>query len=130
MRNFLFKLTSIDNKWFFSELPFPLKFLSFFIRGDLIILFPLVILILNLGFLSIRFMVVMIGVYITVRNLGEMIYWFSHQFHERSYRPYDFGFKNLDNHAIYILYQTLSIVGVVLGMGVVIYFLVFTPGTT
>lgn len=75
-------------------------------------------------------MLIMFGVYIAVRSLGEMIYWFSHQFHERKYRPYDFGFKNLDNHAIYILYQTLSIVGVVFGMGVVIYFLVFLSTTS
>lgn len=122
MKDFLLKKASLDNKWFFTELPFPLKILSFFIKGDLIILLPLLISILLLGFLNLRFMLVMLGVYITVRNLGEMIYWFSHQFHERKYRPYDFGFKNLDNHAIYILYQTLSIAGVVFGAGLTIYF--------
>ena len=61
----------------------------------------------------------MIGVYLTVRSSGEMIYWFSHQFYERKYRPYDFGFKRLDNHAIYIIYQTAAVVGVVAGIGVI-----------
>jgi hypothetical protein len=68
-----------------------------------------------------KFMVIMVGVYIAVRSLGEMIYWFSHQFYERKYRPFDFGFKNLDNHAIYIIYQTFAIVGMVIGIGIIIY---------
>ncbi len=70
-------------------------------------------------------MVVMIGAYIAVRHLGEMMYWFAHQFNERKYRPYDFGLKNLDNHAIYIIYQTISIFGVMVGVGVMFYVLFF-----
>ncbi len=119
------RIRDIDNKWFFTELPTFLKPLSFFIRGDLLILLPLVLIILVLGFIDLKLMTVMIGVYITVRSLGEMIYWFSHQFYERKYRPPDFGFKKLDNHAIYILYQTLSVWGVILGTGVIIYTLAF-----
>ena len=65
-------------------------------------------------------MTIMIGVFTAVRHLGEMIYWFEHQFYERKYRPYDFGFKNLDNNAIYILYQTLAIMGTTIGIGIVV----------
>lgn len=118
-------LRSIDNKWFFTELPPFFKLFFFFIRGDLLVLFPLTIILLLLGIFSIKFMFLMIGVYIAVRQLGEMIYWFSHQFNVRKYRPYDFGFKNLDNHAIYILYQTTSIVGVVMGVGIVFFSLLY-----
>lgn len=121
MRN----IRSIDNKWFFTELPFPFKLFSFFIKGDLLVLFPLLLCIFLLGLINLRFMFVMIGVYVTIRSLGEMIYWFSHQFYERKYRPPDFGFKKLDNHAVYILYQTLSICGVVFGSGMVLFFLGF-----
>lgn len=115
------KLKEIDNVWFFTELPPPLKALSFFIRGDLLVLLPLLIVILLFGFVSFRFMVMMLGVYITVRNTGEMIYWFSHQFNARKYRPHDWGFKKLDNHAIYIIYQTLAVAGVVAGVGITLF---------
>lgn len=67
----------------------------------------------------------MLGVYVTVRYLGEMIYWFSHQFSDRKYRPSDFGFKKLDNHAIYILHQALSIAGVTFGIAIVVFSFLF-----
>lgn len=119
-------IRNIDNKWFFTELPVLLKLLLFFVKGDLIVLLPLSIAIALLGFISIRFMLSMVGIYIAVRYFGEMIYWFSHQFTaDKRYRPTDFGFKKLDNHAIYILYQTYSIGGVVAGIGLAIYSLVF-----
>lgn len=117
------KLFTINNKWFFTELPPVFKLFSFFVRGDTLVLLPLLLIILFLGFISLKFMFVMIGVYIAVRNFGEMIYWFAHQFHERKYRPYDFGFKNLDNHAVYIIYQTMSIFGAVSGLGLILYIL-------
>lgn len=119
------KIFEIDNKWFFTELPPILKLFSFFVRGDLLVLLPLIFLILSLSLISQRFMWTMVGVYISVRFFGEMIYWFAHQFNERKYRPYDLGFKKLDNHAIYIIYQTCSIFGVVTGLGIVIFNLFF-----
>lgn len=112
---------SIDNQWFFKELPPIFKVFLFFVRGDLIVLLPLLFIVLLLGFISVEFMIFMIGVYITVRYFGEMIYWFAHQFNERKYRPHDFGFKKLDNHAIYILYQTFAVAGTVLGIGIAAY---------
>lgn len=113
------RIFGIDNKWFFTELHPLFKLISFFVRGDLLVLLPLLAIILLTGFYSYRFMIVMIGVYISVRSLGEMIYWFSHQFYERKYRPYDYGFKNLDNHAIYIIYQTLASGGLIAGIGII-----------
>lgn len=87
-----------------------------YIRGDLFVLLPLLLLICVIGFFSLKWMLVTIGIYIVVRQLGELIYWIFQQFGHRKYRPYDFGFKNLDNNAVYILYQTFSIVGIVGGL--------------
>lgn len=120
------RLRSVDRHWFFKELPAPVKILTLiFIRGDLIILLPLIILIALLYLFSVEFGLIMTGLYITVRSLGEMIYWFSHQFNSRTYRPYDLGFKNLDNNAVYILYQTISIAGMMLGAGIIAATLLF-----
>lgn len=118
-------LKDIDNKWFFTELHPFYKISGFFIKGDLIILLPLFVGVLLTGLISLKFMLVTLGIYIAVRHLGEMIYWFSHQFNVRKYRPYDLGFKNLDNHAIYILYQTLAIVGTVVGLSLVVFSLLY-----
>lgn len=115
------RIFEIDNKWFFKELPPIFKVFLFFVRGDLIVLLPFLLVIAAIGFFSLKFMLLMLGLYISVRYLGEMIYWFSHQFTQRSYRPYDFGFKKLDNHAIYILYQTFAIVGTVLGVSLIFW---------
>ncbi|MBI2051963.1 hypothetical protein HYT33_04350 [Candidatus Roizmanbacteria bacterium] len=122
---FFRKTRAKDNRWFFTELPWYIQVFGFFIKGDLIVLFPLLVLIIFTGFISVQFMVLLIGIYVAVRNLGEMIYWFSHQFAGRKYRPNDFGFKNLGNHAIYILYQTLSIAGVMIGIAIMLYVLLF-----
>jgi hypothetical protein len=102
------KFKSINTSWFFSDLHPFIKFFLMFIKGDMIVLLPFLIIILLLGFFSMKFMVIMLGIYIAVRYFGELIYWLFQQFNERKFRPYDFGFKNLDNHAIYILYQNIS----------------------
>lgn len=110
------KAKQLTNTDFYCELPAWCKACSFFIRGDLIVLLPFLILILLIGFFSIRFMLIVLGVYIAVRELGEMIYWLLQQFGDKKYRPYDWGFKNLDNNAIYILYQTFALAGTVVGI--------------
>jgi hypothetical protein len=114
------KLFEINNTWFFTELPNWAKVFLVFVRGDVLVLLPLLVLVLLTALISIKFMAIMIGLYISVRYFGEMIYWFHQQFFERKYRPYDFGFKKLDNHAIYIIYQTISITGIVVGLGVTV----------
>ena len=58
--------------------------------------------------------------YIVVRQSGELIYWLLQQFSHKKYRPYDFGFKNLNNNAIYILYQTFAIVGIIGGLSLLV----------
>jgi hypothetical protein len=119
------KIFEIDNRWFFKELPPFFKILLFFVRGDLLVLLPFLVVIGIVGIFSIKFMLIMFGLYVSIRYLGEMIYWFSHQFTERTYRPYDFGFKKLDNHAIYILYQTFAIVGTVIGISLIFWTMLY-----
>ena len=114
-------IKNIQNKTFYRELPPVGKACTFFIRGDLIVLLPFFILILLVGLFSIRFMLMILGVYIAVRELGELIYWLLHQFGEKKYRPHDFGLKNVDNNAIYILYQTFAIVGITVGISFVLF---------
>ncbi len=119
------KITDITPSWFFTELSFPLRFFLIFIRGDAIILVPFVLFTFTVGFFSIKWMLLLFGLYFTFRFLGEMIYWLLQQFGPRSYRPYDFGLKKLDNNALYIMYQLYSLVGLVLSSAFAL-FVVFT----
>ncbi len=113
---------NIGNRWFFTDLPTWCKiFLFVFVKGDLLILLPVLFVILLVGFFSLKLMLILLGSYIAVRYLGEMMYWLLQQFGDRTYRPADFGLKNLDNHAIYVLYQTIAIAGTVIGIGLATY---------
>lgn len=115
----------ITNQWFFSETNPLLKSLLIFVKGDIIFLLPLVLLIGLSYLLSVKIGSFFTGAYISVRFFGEIIYWINQQFGDRKYRPNDFGLKNLDNHAVYILYQTFAICGVVVGLGHIYYSLIY-----
>lgn len=115
----------ITNQWFFSETNLFFKALLIFVKGDLLFLLPLVILIGLTYTLSLKIGLFFTGAYISVRFFGEIIYWMGQQFSDRKYRPSDFGLKNLDNNAVYILYQTSAICGVVVGLGIILLSLLF-----
>lgn len=119
------KLPKISNEQFYTELSPIFKALLMYVRGDLITLIPLWIAILFTYVISLRFMIIMIGVFIVVRHTGEMIYWLLQQFGKKTYRPPDMGLVKLDNNALYILYQTLSVVWIVFGAGVIFYALLY-----
>ncbi|QQS43563.1 hypothetical protein IPM65_05430 [Candidatus Roizmanbacteria bacterium] len=106
----------INNKWFYTEMPWWGKILLIYVRGDLFMIFPLLLVILIIGLFSFRYALLSFGLLIVVRQSGELVYWLLQQFGDRKYRPSDFGFSNLDNSAIYILYQTFAIVGIVTGL--------------
>jgi hypothetical protein len=118
-------MRNIDSKWFFTELPTICKHCTFFVKGDLIVLLPLVVGIFLTSLISLKFMHILLGSYIAVRYLGEMIYWLLQQFSDRSYRPGDFGLSKLDNNAIYILYQTIATAWVMVGIALVVYALLY-----
>lgn len=116
----------VDNKWFFKELSGNYKnFLLTFVKGDLLILIPLLIAIISLGFFSLKLMLLVLGSYIAVRYFAEVLYWLLQQFGTHTYRPYDFGFNDLKNEGLYILYQTIAISWTILGLTIVFYALLF-----
>ena len=119
------KCVKVDDKWFFkSTSVFHRNSSLSFINGDLLILLPLFLAILFLGIFSIKLMLLVLGSFISVRYFGEMIYWIVEQkkpSKEKTSRPYDFGLKELNNHAIYIVYQTVAIAWIVFGVAIIFY---------
>src|SRR3989344_1948583 len=108
--------SKISNDWFFSDVSWWTKAFQIFIKGDGLIITPFLITSLLFIFLNWKFGLVIIGVFYSLRQLVEMIYWLLQQFSKREYRPYDFGYKNLDNHAIYIIYQLRCLIGATVGI--------------
>lgn len=107
---------SAHSRWFFSDPGVPLRLLLIFIKGDMLVLLPLCAALIFLTVWSLPFGLFMIGAYVAARFSGEMIYWIHQQFGDRSYRPWDVGLHDLDNHAIYIVYQLIALVGVLAGV--------------
>lgn len=121
-------LRKVTNSWFYSTPPFPLRILTIFVWGDAIVIIPFLLLVCLAyfaGFQNREFFLVLMGVCLAVRSCGEMLYWMHQQFGEKKYRPHDFGFKNLGNNAIYILYQLAVSVQAAIWMSFVIYLLYY-----
>lgn len=118
-------MKKISNTWFFTDTPWWLKWSLIFINGDALVFLPLIAVIAIISIYSLRFALIILGIYITIRYLGEMFYWIMQQFGARKYRPYDFGLKNLDNHALYIIYQTMCILWVVVGIGTIMWTILY-----
>ncbi|HRN71317.1 MAG TPA: hypothetical protein PLS49_09130 [Candidatus Woesebacteria bacterium] len=114
-----------DNKRFFIDCPSYLKTIGIYIWGDSFIFIPFHILIFLFSLISLRFGLLLWAVFFSIRSLGEVLYWFLQQFGDRKYRPYDFGFKKLDNHAIYIYYQTIMTVHATVSIAALIIFIKF-----
>jgi hypothetical protein len=107
-------LKNKTNKWFYTKTHPLIHFTTHsFIKGDQIILIPLNILIFLTLFISFKFFLISYSAFIAIRYFGEMIYWIFQQFGDQKYRPHDFGLKNLDNKAIYILYQLISLAWII-----------------
>ena len=92
-----------------------------------LVLLPLLLGTVLLSFLSLKWGLIAFGSLLTVRQSGELMYWLLQQFSDRKYRPYDFGFTELDNNAIYILYQTFAIAGIVCGILLTIFSIHLSP---
>lgn len=118
MKNYLSK---INNTWFYTEMPWWGKIFLIYVRGDLFFILPLILLNILVFLNSTKWGLLMLGIFIAIRQLGEMIYWLLQQFGDKKYRPYDFGLNNLDNNAIHILYQTFALTGVIFGVLLSIY---------
>lgn len=117
------KLSEISSSWFHADTKIYLKALQIYVRGDALVLLPFFILLLVIGLFSLKWTALFFCLFLVFRSFGEMIYWLLQQFGEKKYRPYDYGFKKLDNNAIYIIYQLTSLVTLVLSSGLVIFIL-------
>ncbi len=114
--------TSVSTKWFFKETPWYVKATTLiFIQGDMFYIVPILIAIIaSFLFISVKFGALLLGSFITIRFFGEMIYWLMQQFTDRSYCPPKMGFKHLDTNALYILYQTFALLGMMVGIAVIL----------
>lgn len=117
------KISEVTPKWFFSHPGFPSQLALIYIRGDAIVLLPFIAILLIIGIFSLKWMVLLFALLLSFRSLGEMVYWILQQFGPRTYRPYDFGFTKLDNHAVYVIYQLLSLVLLITGSGLICFML-------
>lgn len=114
-----------STKDFFCDCPSYLKTIGIYVWGDAYIFIPFHIIVFLFSLISLRFGLLLWAVFFSIRSLGEILYWFLQQFGDRSYRPYDFGFKKLDNHAIYIFYQTIMTVHATVSITALIIFIKF-----
>lgn len=119
----IMKLFDITPEGFFADTNKIFKLMQIYVRGDAIVLLPFIFLALAIGIFSVRWMVLIFCLFLAFRALGEMMYWLLQQFGDKKYRPYDYGFKKLDNNAIYIIYQLTSLVTLVISTGLVILIL-------
>jgi len=111
------RIFGVSNKWFFTQTPWYVKaFLLIYINGDYFFLLPLVVGVAISYLFSLQIGLFLTGAYVFLRHFGEMIYWLLQQFGPRTYRPKDFGVSKLDNNAIYILYQTYALLGMIFGV--------------
>ncbi len=115
----------VFDKWFYSSVPPIGKFLQVYVKGDGIVVVPLLLILLITGFISLKLMMIAFLVFFSIRQLGEMVYWIARQLASPTYRPYDFGFSNLNTKAVYILYQLFAIAGATIGVTAIIYILYF-----
>lgn len=119
------KLQNTDNKTFFSDCPSYLKMIGIYIWGDAFIFLPFHVVIFLFSVISLPFGLLLWSVFFSIRSIGEVLYWFLQQFGDRRYRPHDFGFKKLDNHAIYIFYQTIMTIHATVSITALIIFIKF-----
>jgi hypothetical protein len=115
--------SKVSDNWFYSDPNWFFRFLTIFIKGDAIIIIPFLILTIFFLFFLRKLGLIILLVFVSLRFLGEMIYWLLQQFSKKDYRPYDFGFKNLSNNSIYIIYQLFSLCMSVTGISLLIYIL-------
>ncbi len=117
-------MNKITNSWFYASPPFWMRLFLIYVNGDMLVLLPLSVLNILLLIVNLKLGLFTAFSYFTLRNMGEMMYWFLQQFGKKTYRPYDFGLINLDNNALYIIYQTFALSMTTLGV-FLIYLVIF-----
>ncbi len=121
----MFKLSSgMANKLFYEPVHPLFRILQIYVKGDALVIGPFLIAIFLIGMLySWPLCAFIVSVFYAIRQLGEMVFWLFQQFHDHTYRPYDFGLSLLNTHSIYILYQVSACVQATIGtvLAVLIY---------
>ncbi len=115
------KLKNIDNTWFFSRPPWWARMLTIYVKGDAIILSFFWIGLIICAFFNLKWSAVALLIFLFLRSFTEINYWLFQQFSSREYRPEDFDFPRLDNHAIYILFQILNLLYCTIYATVLVY---------
>ena len=118
------KRSDVTNPWFITEAPQYLKFLQIYILGDALVILPFTVAVLILALFSWKWAVLLYGIFLVFRYLGEMVYWMFQQFGEKQYRPPDGGFTHIGSPELYVLYQLKALVWAVLSAGAVVWVLV------
>lgn len=121
----LSQIKKLENKRFFSTCPSILNRFGIYVWGDAIFFIPFHLTITLISFVSLRLAFLMWAIFFSIRSVGEIFYWLLQQFSDRTYRPYDFGFCNLDNNAIYILYQTMMTVYATVSITALVIFILY-----
>ncbi len=114
----MFQLTPGMAKKLFYEPAHPfLRIFQIFVKGDALVIVPCMLVLVLIGFLySWAMCLFVFSVFYAIRQLGEMIFWLFQQFHDHTYRPYDFRLTLLNTHSIYILYQVSACVQATIGV--------------
>lgn len=123
MKN-IWKDTNLTNKWFYTNTDQLLRIFHIYVKGDSLVLLPLWAFILITGFFSWKFMLLEIGFFLFLRGLGEMIYWLLQQFGKKTYRP-ETKYNELNNDAIYILYQLSGLRNAFFGLVLIALVLIY-----
>lgn len=99
----------MKNDAFYRETPWWVKITTLcYVQGDYFFVLPAFLLVVLATTYSFQLGMTLYGLFLFLRQSGEMVFWLLQQFGGRTYRPFDFGMKHLDNNAIYILYQTFA----------------------
>lgn len=120
----MFKPKDLTDNWFFSKPNILLRILHIYVKGDAVVILPLCLIMIITGIFSWQFMLIEIGIFLTLRGIGEMFYWILEQFGNQTYRP-ETPFKGLSNNAVYILYQLSGMITAFIGGGLVIFTILY-----
>ena len=102
--------------YFYDNPIFIERLLTVFVKGDRLVIYPFVLLILFISFFQTNIAILLLIIFVTLRFFFETIYWLLQQFAGGEYRPFDYGLKALSNNSVYIIYQLASTVFASIGI--------------
>ena len=76
----MLNLDKLNDHWFFSKVNPVFKIIQIYIKSDSLVILPLWIFIIITGLFSWKFMLIEIGIFFTLRGIGEMISWLNTTF--------------------------------------------------